>query len=112
MPNKQKEDLISQEEFNELSSKSEINNVPLPHNSNFDDENRDSLDETLMGMEYALDEPEEDDALDEDRITLRAEFSEDEDENEEDEKDFDYALEDDEDFTPPQIDRTDYSSTL
>ncbi len=109
MPNKHKEDLISQEEFNELSSKSEINNIPLPHNSNFDDENRDSLDETLMGMEYALDELEEEevDTLDEDTLTLKAESSE-----EDDEEDLDYSLEDDEDFTPPQIDRADYSSTL
>jgi hypothetical protein len=67
-----------------------------------------------MGMEYALDELQEEDALDEeleedeDALTLKAESSEEDDEDE----DFDYSLEEDEDLSPPQIDRADYSSTL
>lgn len=65
MPNKNKDDLISQEEFNELSSRSGNNNIPLLYNTNFDDENKDSLNETLMGMEYALDELQDEDSLDE-----------------------------------------------
>ena len=104
---KQHNDLISQEQFDKLSSQSDINNIPLPHNSNSDDENRDTFDETLMGMEYALDELEEEDALDEELEEDGLELSESGEEIEDD-----YTLEEDDDLTPPEIDRADYSSTL
>lgn len=106
---RKKEDLISQEQFNKLSSQSDINNIPLPHNSSHDDENRDTYDETLMGMEYALDELEEEQALDdleEEELSLAEES------DEEGALNDDYALEEDDDLRQPEIDRTEYSSTL
>ena len=63
-----KPDTIGYSEFNKLTDHSDTHHDPLPSEVLFDDENKDQLEETLMGMEYELTELDElkDDLVDED----------------------------------------------
>jgi outer membrane translocation and assembly module TamA len=90
-----KPDTIGYREFNRLTDHSDTHHDPLPSEVLFDDENTDQLEETLMGMEYELEE------LDEVREDL-------DDEDDEDSLEFsDNVLEDDEDEDDINADITD-----
>lgn len=77
-----KADTISYREFNKLTDHTNTNHDPLPSEVLFDDENIDKLEETLMGMEYDLEDLDE--LADEEEKEILLELTE----NDEDE---DYA---------------------
>lgn len=54
-----KADTISYREFNKLTDHTSTNHDPLPGEVLFDDENIGKLEETLMGMEYDLEDLDE-----------------------------------------------------
>ena len=88
-----KPDTISYREFNKLTDHSDTNHDPLPTEVLFDDENINQLEETLMGMEYELEDLEE--LEDEEDREIALELS-DEDEEIEDNEDDEYADRNDE----------------
>ncbi len=56
-----KKDLIDNAEFTKISLRPKIkHHIPLKNENINDDENRDSLEETLIGMEYDLEDEDED----------------------------------------------------
>lgn len=84
-----KPDTIGYKEFNRLTDHSDTHHDPLRNEILFDDENADPMEETLMGMEYELEELEELEN-DEDKevgLELSDEDSTDEMEDDEDEND-------------------------
>lgn len=87
---KHKPDIISESEFTKMNVPKEKHHYPLPEEVIPEDENSDPLEETLMGMEYDLEEDEniiydnDDDIPDEDLDYLMSELK---DEGEEDEMD-------------------------
>jgi hypothetical protein len=54
-----KPDTIGYKEFNKLTDHSDTQHDPLPSEVLFDDENINQLEETLMGMEYELEDIDE-----------------------------------------------------
>ena len=86
-----KSDTISYKEFNKLTDHTDTHHDPLPSEVLFDDENDNPLEETLMGMEYDvedLDELEDD----EDDYEMSLELTE----NDADDIEADKSVEDDE----------------
>ena len=51
-----KPDTISYKEFNKFTDKTHSHHDPLPREVLFEDENTNQLEETLMGMEYDLED--------------------------------------------------------
>ncbi len=78
-----KPDTISYKEFNKLTDYTKIHHDPLPSEVMFDDENTNQLEETLMGMEYELEDSTE--LADEEDREIALELSEEELEYPEDE---------------------------
>jgi hypothetical protein len=79
-----KPDTINYKEFNKLTD--HTHNDPLPNEVLFDDENINQLEETLMGMEYELEDLDE--LEDEEDHEIALELSDEEsDEDDEDEED-------------------------
>ena len=69
-----KPDTIGYKEFNKLTDHSDTHHDPLPSEVLFDDENINQLEETLMGMEYEIEELDElKDEDDEDALELSEE---------------------------------------
>lgn len=56
---KEKHDIISESDFTKLNQPKIKHHYPLPSEVIDDDENIDTLDETLLGMEYDVDSEEE-----------------------------------------------------
>ena len=54
-----KKDIITNTEFTRINNQPRKNHAPLPDEIFSDDENSDSLEETLIGMEYDLDSDED-----------------------------------------------------
>jgi len=54
-----KPDTISYKEFNKLTDHTDVHHDPLPSEVLFDDENSNQLEETLMGMEYEIEDLDE-----------------------------------------------------
>ncbi len=54
-----KPDTLSYKEFNKLTDHSDTHHDPLPSEVLFDDENVNQLEETLMGMEYDVEDMDE-----------------------------------------------------
>lgn len=80
-----KPDTITYKEFNKLTDHSDTNHDPLPSEVLFDDENINQLEETLMGMEYELEDKDE--LEDEEDHEIALELSDEEMENDEDPED-------------------------
>lgn len=80
-----KPDTLSYREFNRLTDHSDTNHDPLPSEVLFDDENINQLEETLMGMEYELEDMDE--LEDEEDHEIALELSEEEFEGDEDPND-------------------------
>lgn len=59
MPKKEKKDIITNREFTIISNPPHKGHNPLPDEIDFDDENEDTLEETLIGMEYDVDTGED-----------------------------------------------------
>lgn len=78
-----KADTISYKELNRLTDHTDTNHDPLPSEVLFGDENKNQLEEVLMGMEYDIEAEEEKE--------LAAELME-EDEIDDDEDDYDSDL--------------------
>ena len=70
-----KPDTISYKEFNKLTDHTDTHHDPLPSEVLFDDENVNQLEETLMGMEYELEDLDE--LEDEEDHEIALELSED-----------------------------------
>lgn len=89
---KQKPDLLSESEFTKLNIHKKKHHYPLPNEIIPEDENIDSLEETLIGMEYDVESDEDiDEAIpDEDLDYL---LSEGQRESEEEEDDDDNEIE-------------------
>ena len=69
-----KPDTISYKEFNTFTDKNHTHHDPLPSEVLFEDENTNQLEETLMGMEYDLEDTIE--LSDEEDKEIALEFSE------------------------------------
>ena len=54
-----KPDTIGYKEFNKLTDHKKTHHAPLPSEVLFEDENNNQLEETLMGMEYELEDMDE-----------------------------------------------------
>ena len=80
-----KPDTISYKEFNKLTDHTDIHHDPLPSEVLFDDENINQLEETLMGMEYELEDMDE--LEDEEDNEIALELSSEEMESDEDPED-------------------------
>lgn len=80
-----KPDTITYKEFNKLTDHSDVHHDPLPSEVLFDDENANRLEETLMGMEYELEDLDE--LEDEEDHEIALELSEEEYEGDEDPED-------------------------
>lgn len=72
-----KPDTIGYKEFNRLTDHSDTHHDPLPSEVLFDDENINQLEETLMGMEYEMEDLDE--LEDEEDHEIALELSEEED---------------------------------
>lgn len=77
-----KPDTLSYKEFNKLTDHTDTHHDPLPSEVLFDDENSNQLEETLMGMEYDVEDLDE--LEDEEDHEIALELSEEEMEAEED----------------------------
>ena len=85
-----KSDTINYKEFNKLTDYTNTHHDPLPSEVLFDDENTNPLEETLMGMEYELEDIEELADGDDAEIALElAEENEEDDPNDENADKFD-----------------------
>lgn len=80
-----KPDTISYKEFNKLTDHTDTHHDPLPSEVLFDDENNNQLEETLMGMEYELEDMDE--LEDEEDHEIALELSDEEFEDEDDPND-------------------------
>jgi hypothetical protein len=80
-----KPDTIGYKEFNKLTDHTDTHHDPLPSEVLFDDENVDQFEETLMGMEYELEDMDE--LEDEEDHEIALELSDEELEGEEDPED-------------------------
>ena len=80
-----KPDTLTYKEFNKLTDHTDTHHDPLPSEVLFDDENTNQLEETLMGMEYELEDLDE--LEDEEDHEIALELSEEEMEEEEDPND-------------------------
>lgn len=80
-----KPDTIGYKEFNKLTDHTDTHHDPLPSEVLFDDENDNPLEETLMGMEYELEDLDE--LEDEEDHEIALELSDEELEGEEDPED-------------------------
>lgn len=80
-----KPDTITYKDFNKLTDHSDTHHDPLPTEVLFDDENTNQLEETLMGMEYELEDLDE--LEDEEDHEIALELSEEDMENDEDPED-------------------------
>lgn len=79
-----KPDTISYKEFNKLTDHSDTHHDPLPSQVLFDDENINQLEETLMGMEYELEDEDELEDEEDHEISLELSEEDEEDESEDD----------------------------
>lgn len=82
-----KPDTIGYREFNRLVDHSDTNHDPLPNEVLFDDENINRLEETLMGMEYELEDLDELEDEEDHEIALELSEEDSEDIDEEDPND-------------------------
>lgn len=80
-----KPDTLTYKEFNKLTDHTDVHHDPLPNEVLFDDENMTRLEETLMGMEYELEDMDE--LEDEEDHEIALELSEEELEGDEDPND-------------------------